>query len=257
MIQPDAVFLSDNKVATRKYHIEGLGEVALYKRKGMRTLKLSVTSQGQVRVSLPPWLPYKVGLNFAAQKRDWILSRRPEQVVLRQFDLIGPGLRLVFYKDARLLKPRTRVTATEIRVALPADTAVEHDESQAAARKACLRVLKRETEDNVIPRLKELARTHGFEYRSVNVKALTGRWGSCNHQKDIVLSCFLAQLPAYEIDYVLLHELTHTRILAHGPRFWAELSKYVPRLQDTRKSMRAHRPEVMPNIKNRGGSDVA
>jgi predicted metal-dependent hydrolase len=29
------------------------------------------------------------------------------------------------------------------------------------------------------------------------------------------------------IDYVILHELVHTRIHSHSWRFWAELDKYV------------------------------
>jgi predicted metal-dependent hydrolase len=55
----------------------------------------------------------------------------------------------------------------------------------------------------------------------------TGRWGSCTvDDRSIRLSSRLRGMPAYVIDYVLLHELTHLLVHGHGPAFWAELESY-------------------------------
>ena len=37
----------------------------------------------------------------------------------------------------------------------------------------------------------------------------------------------LVMLPDELVDYVITHELVHTRIHDHSKRFWAELDKYV------------------------------
>jgi predicted metal-dependent hydrolase len=54
-----------------------------------------------------------------------------------------------------------------------------------------------------------------------------GRWGSCTvDDRSIRLSDRLRVMPAYVIDYVLLHELVHLLVPGHGPDFWAELDTY-------------------------------
>ena len=80
----------------------------------------------------------------------------------------------------------------------------------------------------LVRRLKALADEHGFTYTRVTVRAQRTRWGSCSEQNNLSLNVKLARLPDELIDYVLLHELVHTRIRSHGPSFWNELEKYVP-----------------------------
>lgn len=50
----------------------------------------------------------------------------------------------------------------------------------------------------------------------------TTRWGSCTTATgDIRLSSRLRDAPAYVIDAVIVHELTHTFISGHSAKFWA------------------------------------
>jgi predicted metal-dependent hydrolase len=90
-----------------------------------------------------------------------------------------------------------------------------------------------------------LARRHGFAYRSVAIKQLKRRWGSCSSEQDIALNCFFMQLPWHLIDYVLLHELMHTRIMAHGTPFWKALDEYVPDLKTARREIKTYRPILL------------
>jgi len=74
-------------------------------------------------------------------------------------------------------------------------------------------------------RLDELARRHGFTYNRVFIRKQKTRWGSCSARNNINLNMRLCALPRELIDYVLLHELLHTRIRNHGPRFWEALDR--------------------------------
>lgn len=76
-------------------------------------------------------------------------------------------------------------------------------------------------------RLEELARTHGFVFEGMSIRAQKTRWGSCSANNRISLNIQLLVLPPRLRDYVLLHELVHTRIKNHGPEFWASLDRYV------------------------------
>lgn len=79
----------------------------------------------------------------------------------------------------------------------------------------------------LIQRLSEMAKEHGFNFRKVTIRHQKTKWGSCSYQNNISLNIQLTLLPQELIDYVLLHELVHTKIKNHSPHFWMELDKYV------------------------------
>jgi predicted metal-dependent hydrolase len=228
----------------KKFEIADIGTVSVYKRRGARSMKLSITATGEIRVSLPYWAPYRLGLEFVKSKHGWIATMRQPTQLLRQHDRIGKTHTLAFM-PASGSRISTRLAGAEIRVLIPHSIDIADSRIQTAARKACVRALRQEAEQLLPGRLQLLARQHGFNYRSVNIKQLKSRWGSCNERTDIMLNCFLMQLPWELIDYVLLHELVHTRIMAHGPRFWTELAKYVDNLPAKRKQIKSHKPALL------------
>ena len=72
-------------------------------------------------------------------------------------------------------------------------------------------------------RLNTLAKRHGFQYKKVSFKSMMTRWGSCSAKNNISLNILIAQLPKELQDYIILHELLHTRIKNHSKIFWTEL----------------------------------
>ena len=62
----------------------------------------------------------------------------------------------------------------------------------------------------------------------------SGRWGSCTPAEGTIrLSDKLQGMPAWVVDYVLLHELAHLLQPGHGHDFWQLLQDY-PRLERAR-----------------------
>ncbi len=60
------------------------------------------------------------------------------------------------------------------------------------------------------------------------------RWGSCTPADgSIRLSSRLRSMPAYVVDYVLVHELAHLLEAQHDARFWALVARY-PRAERAR-----------------------
>ena len=60
------------------------------------------------------------------------------------------------------------------------------------------------------------------------------RWGSCTPADgSIRLSSRLRTMPAYVVDYVLVHELAHLLEAGHDARFWALVARY-PRAERAR-----------------------
>lgn len=76
-------------------------------------------------------------------------------------------------------------------------------------------------------RLKHLAGKHGFTYNKVFFRNQKTRWGSCSHKNNISLNMKIICLPEELMDYVILHELLHTRVKDHSNDFWTELDRLV------------------------------
>jgi len=76
-------------------------------------------------------------------------------------------------------------------------------------------------------RLESLANKFGFSYNRVFIRNQKTRWGSCSSKNNISLNIKLARLPEELVDYVILHELVHTRIKNHSKVFWQEMDKLV------------------------------
>jgi predicted metal-dependent hydrolase len=60
------------------------------------------------------------------------------------------------------------------------------------------------------------------------------RWGSCTPStREIRLSRRLEGMPAWVVDYVIVHELAHLLVAGHGPQFWRYVERY-PRCERAR-----------------------
>jgi len=86
----------------------------------------------------------------------------------------------------------------------------------------------------LVKKTADLASQHGFAFNKVSIRNQKSRWGSCSAKNNISLNMELVRLPEKLSDYVILHELLHTRIKNHGKKFWRELDKIV----DNAKALR-------------------
>lgn len=113
----------------------------------------------------------------------------------------------------------------EMKIICPPDADFADEQLQAWLRKVIEEALRRNAKIILPPRLYMLSQQHNLPYKSVKINSSSGRWGSCSARGSINLSYYLVLLPKHLIDYVLLHELSHTREMNHSERFWALLDE--------------------------------
>lgn len=77
--------------------------------------------------------------------------------------------------------------------------------------------------NELFDRLDYFSDIHNFPYNRAAFRCQKTRWGSCSSQDNISLNVNIAFLPAHLQDYILLHELCHTRHKNHRRQFWEEL----------------------------------
>lgn len=113
--------------------------------------------------------------------------------------------------------------------------AAAHPEPADRAEKEARRAdLKR----RIAGRLPEIEEITGLHCNGWTVRDMHTRWGSCNTRTHhINLSLMLATRSDAELDYVILHELVHTVVPDHGPRFYAMMDAYMPGWKKIRKAL--------------------
>jgi len=97
-------------------------------------------------------------------------------------------------------------------------------------------------------RIKELAYKFGFVYNKVTIRNQKTRWGSCSGKNNINLNMQLINIPNHLIDYVILHELVHTKVKNHRPLFWRSLDQYVGNAKAIDKELKKYILEWEPLI---------
>ena len=97
-----------------------------------------------------------------------------------------------------------------------------------------------EAASKIAARLQELAREHNFSYNRLTIRNQKTRWGSCSAKNNISLNVKLALLPDELRDLVLVHELIHTKIKNHGPKFWQKLEEIYPQARKLDQQVNNH-----------------
>ncbi len=97
--------------------------------------------------------------------------------------------------------------------------------------------------EKVISRLTELSGAHELPFNRVFIRKQKTRWGSCSSKNNINLNISLAYLPGDLMDYVILHELVHTKIKNHGRGFWMELDRHVGNGKALKRKLKEYSPD--------------
>ncbi len=186
---------------------------------------------------------------------------------MKVFELDGVGVvTLVKSRRARKLSLSLEPTQ-EIRIAVPyyisfrtaeetllsnvswvrryLDKMKRHVEAHNAFLKDQRVITREEAVSRLNARLKGLAAKIGFKYNKVSFRDQKTLWGSCSPSGGISLNVKLARLPVELIDYVILHELVHTRIRNHGRSFWVVLDRLLGDARRLDKRLKKYSPALL------------
>lgn len=231
--------------------LEGIGEVRLERKARASQLRISVRATGEVLVSIPWLYPFSKGEAFLAEKRDWIIKVR-EKLKKKGVSVIPlqPGTlfstRALKYNILPIKADKVKVTFNHgdqsVVIGYPEDASLEEPEIRKKIRLNLEGVLRYEAKRYLPGRVRELADSLGYSFNKVTIKNNRTNWGSCSGLGNINLNLHLMRLPDRLIDYILVHELVHTKIPNHGPGFKQTLKSHFRDTAELDKAIKKCRP---------------
>jgi predicted metal-dependent hydrolase len=87
--------------------------------------------------------------------------------------------------------------------------------------------IRLKAKERIEPIIKKWSKSTGLAYANLKFMKLEKRWGSCTPSNTIIINYNAIKLPFSLIEYLVVHELVHTKIKSHSKEFWAELSKHI------------------------------
>jgi predicted metal-dependent hydrolase len=97
--------------------------------------------------------------------------------------------------------------------------------------------IRQKAKERIEPIIKKLSKKTGLEYANLKFMKLEKRWGSCTPANTIIINYNAIKLPFSLIEYLVVHELVHTKIKSHSKEFWAELSKHITNWKELDEKM--------------------
>ena len=189
-----------------------------------RSMKIYLKTGEPIEVVYPRWSNRQQALRFLQQNVSWIKRQTAYLQSLKNnnrasfpksvyFPCLQKRWKVVRLDNPFTNKPRCREQSGEL--VLMGSEFVE-ERQWIGLLKAWM---KRIAIEYLEPRFVKLSMTNGFHFSRVQWRCQKTRWGSCSHLASISLNVKLLFLPSSLVEYVMLHELCHTRFLNHGSGF--------------------------------------
>jgi hypothetical protein len=210
-----------------------------------RRLRITVLSDGRVRVIVPRRAGLDQVLAFAREKSGWI--ERTVRKVETYIRLTSPeksletGIISILGQSYPVKIERGRGRRAAFADGVLVVPVTDPDDAD-AVRRRIEAWLKRRAEQvfaMVLRRASETASAHGVAAPSWSVRWMKRRWGSCGRDGRVVFNVRLVQTPLRLIEYVVMHELCHLKHHSHGKAFYAFLSQCQPDWKERRKALNA------------------
>ena len=201
-----------------------------------KTLSISVDPFGRLIVRAPHKCSEERIFAFLKEKEEWIILKQYEREKVKmtlppkdldgyRFMLLGKYCRIVLTD-----RPNIFVDMEDEKIYIPRKNARER--LVAWLKSNANRILTDVTERK--------AALMGVEFTSVAISSAKTRWGSCSYDDRIRYSFRLLYAPQEIIEYIVVHELAHTKHKNHSPAFWEEVKKYIPDYKAKRKWLDIH-----------------
>ena len=223
-----------------------------FRRSKRRTIGFTVGPDG-LTVAAPPWVPLYEVDNAVLEKSAWILQKlhdmrsRGQQLAAKRivwangctFAYLGQPVTVLLNAQAApggagaVLHTDGNAQTLRLHIGLPQTATPEQIKNVSRV------WMMRQAQLLFTERLAHFSPIVGVQYKRLGLSSASTRWGSASADGSIRLNWRLLHFRLPIIDYVVVHELSHLRVMDHSPRFWDTVRAVVPDYASLRKQLRS------------------
>jgi predicted metal-dependent hydrolase len=241
--------------ASRETLLDGIAVAYQFKRGKRRTIGFSVGADG-LTVSAPKWVPLYEIDKAVLEKSSWIIKKlqetraRHDRLESARIDW-NDGTTIPFLGEQVIvvLDPRHAFGGVGAELKSSTDTlpgvthltlhvGLPHTATPDQIKDAVQAWLMRQAKRLFTERLNHFAPTLNVQWRKLSLSSAGTRWGSASADGSIRLNWRLIHFKQSVIDYVVVHELSHLRVMDHSPRFWDTVRAVVPDYAELRSQLK-------------------
>ncbi len=193
-------------------------------REKRKTLLLKIVSKNEILIKAPLRLSDSKINEFILSKQKWVDGKIKKMEALEEF-AGGFNFEKYIYKFTEIVMETKNIS-------------LDYDSLSASKKNLAIKKQYIEMFDILKERAISLAEQFNFKVNQISYLSSIYKWGSYNDKGEMKLNYKLIILPKELIDYVIIHELCHSKHMNHKPQFWKEVEKYCPNYKTLRKNMK-------------------
>lgn len=230
----------------KKCFIEIQNSIIFYKlaRTKRKTIGITIDMSGEVKVSAPLQMSEEQIEEVLEKKANWIIKKLSEiqvvnkNVVIKQF--IDGEKFLYLGKDYELKvieqnSNKVEVVIQEDKILIYLPQHLQEENKNQIIKEALLKWYRKCFSQIVDERIKEYSLQLKVTPCKVVIKSQKTRWGSCSSMGNINLNWRLVMAPIAIIDYIIVHELCHLKVMNHSKDFWYQVGLIMPDYKERRE----------------------
>lgn len=103
----------------------------------------------------------------------------------------------------------------------------------------------KQAREKITQRVEYYSKIMSAEYLTLTFSDTRSQWGSCSPENNLQFSWRLIMAPLSVLDYVVIHELAHTKEKNHTWKFWSVVKRITPAYKQHMKWLKVHANELV------------
>ncbi len=210
-----------------KSEYPGLGYPFEMKYHHGKNVSLSVYPNNRIILRSPRRISQKFILEFLDERKSWVreqylknLSQNPKKTDFQENEILP-----IFGKNRKIIFSKTENSEITPESIILNVKGLRSEKGRVLRAK---NLLRQEIEKQARPLILKYCSKIGTTKYSLNVKTMRSLWGSCSPKNKITLNLALIFCPEFVFEYVIVHEVSHTKERNHSKKFWEVLSSLYP-----------------------------